>query len=382
MTGCLFKQGTIGVLKWVLSVSFVLVTACSNKTQFSAAAVGNSNLASSSPMSVGATGSSIYDVHNIYQAQGSTISASKVDIVLIIDDSKSMLDDNRKLASKLSKFIDGLQSSNLDWQACITNTGGQLNSDGSRSWGDSFYWQNSLFYTESLGMVLKKGQQSDLSGVFINTINYIGAEGSGDERGIKAAYNHVLKGDLRYGNSNGCYRADAAAAYIIISDEDERSIGGDYALLETGSIYKPIETEDMPTYFTSVVKSTFGADKKFTVNSIIVRSGDSTCMAAQDIEAKSQYGTFYAELSRLTAGGVGSICDSDYSSNLNLFIDKIKTSIASSFPVDCAPTGDISVKVTPAVSGLSYSMQGLNVLFNKEIPGGHTVEFNYKCKKN
>ena len=59
------------------------------------------------------------DVHYSKKIEAATY---KLDIVLVVDDSNSMLADNQKLAAKLSNFVSKLQNSNIDWQMCATVT--------------------------------------------------------------------------------------------------------------------------------------------------------------------------------------------------------------------------------------------------------------------
>ncbi|QDK36658.1 hypothetical protein [Bdellovibrio sp. NC01] len=307
-----------------------------------------------------------------------TASNNKLDILLVVDDSNSMLADNQKLAAKLAPFVNTLQSNaNLDWQMCVTTTRALPINSTNTAWGASIYWQTG---GSSLSVILKKGQSS-LSSVFTNTINYIGAgwAGTDDERGIKAAYHHVYNGDYHYSNASGCYRADAAIAFIIISDEDERSVGGDASQKYYASELQPLEDDDQPANFVNYVKETFGNDKRFTVNSIIVKPGDTECMKTQDAGgAKSHYGVKYNELSYLTGGGVGSICANDFSTNLNLFVDKITDSL-SSIPLECTPVGEVSVTITPTVGVVSASVQGMNLVFSQPIPAGRQVDIKYQC---
>jgi hypothetical protein len=303
-------------------------------------------------------------------------SNNKVDIVVVLDDSKSMLADNQKLAARLTNFVTSLQNSSLDWQACLTLTNAVT---ANLVWGASMYWQNSTTYSTGLGFILKKGQ-ANLPTIFSNTINYIGAgwAGTEDERAIKAAYHHAYNGDYHYANASGCYRADAAIAYIIISDEDERSVGGDKTQVFYSTEHQPLENEDLPANFVSNIKSTFGNDKRFTVNSIIVKPGDNSCLQAQDVGAKSHFGTKYAELANLTGGGIGSICDADYSTNLNLFADKIISSL-SSIPLECTPAQDPIVSFTPSANGSTFKIQGANLTFDTPIQAGTTINIEYKC---
>lgn len=307
----------------------------------------------------------------------------KLDIVLIVDDSNSMLPDNRKLAANLSGFISKLDNSYLDWQMCATVTRAIPLADGREAWGASIYWQKSTSYQapSEIGWILKKGTPN-LSTVFSSTIEYIGAgwQNSDDERGIKAAWRHAYNGDLHYNPNSGCYRSDSAVAYIIISDEDERSIGGDASQQVYQGELKPLEDEDKPDVFVSAFKSTFGADRRFTVNSIIVKPGDSTCKASQDSgTAKSHYGFKYAELSNMTGGGVGSICENDFSQNLNLFFDRIQDSL-SSIPLECAPyNGNITVTITPSIGTVQSRIVGQTLVFDTPVPAGKTIDLRYQC---
>lgn len=321
---------------------------------------------------------SLRDVHynNVVTATN-----NKLDVVLIVDDSNSMLPDNQKLAANLSGFVTKLQNSNIDWQMCATVTRALPITSTQSAWGASIYWQQSSTPSSSLGMILKKGQ-SNLSAIFTNTINYINAGwvGSDDERAIKAAYRHVYNGDLRYQPNNGCYRSDSAIAYIIISDEDERSIGGDASQQVYSHELKPLENEDKPDVFVDFVKSTFGASRRFTVNSIIVKPGDTACKTSQDSGgAKSHYGFKYAELSNLTGGGIGSICDTDYSANMNLFFDRIQDSL-SSVPLECAPYGgNLTVTITPTIGPVQSRIEGMNLVFDTPVPAGRTIDIQYQC---
>lgn len=368
-------------VSWASVLLVLALTGC-GPVQFSASSTTDDDTATEGTPSPTPTPTvtpdSFRDVHYTNTVQATD---NKLDIVLVIDDSNSMLPDNRKLAARLSSFVSKLQASSIDWQMCATVTRALPVSSTKIAWGASIYWQQSSTPSTSLGMVLKKSQNVDLNSVFSHTIEYIGAgwAGSDDERGIKAAYHHVYNGDYRYNPNNGCYRADSGIAFIIISDEDERSIAGDSSQQVYQGELKPLEDEDKPQVFIDYVRSTFGNDRRFTVNSIIVKPGDSTCKNTQDTgSAKSHYGFKYAELSQLTGGGIGSICDSDYSKNLNLFIDKIKNSL-SSVPLECTPVGTVSVTITPSIGPVESRIEGMSLVFGTPVPAGRTIDITYKC---
>ncbi len=309
-----------------------------------------------------------------------TLQDNQIDVQLIIDDSKSMLADNQKLAARLQNFVSDLTTAGFDWQMCATVTRAQQisSSDSNLYWGASRYWVGNPNSTAP--WILKAGT-SNVGQIFSDTITNIGAGwvGSDDERGIKAAWWHLWNGDINYSGNSGCYRKEAGLATIIISDEDERSVGGDYSQVYYAGEWQPLEEDDQPIHYYSLVREVFGPTKRFTVNSIIVRPGDTACMASQDAAgSKSHYGYKYNELALMATGTVGSICDSDYSTNLKYFKDQIVREMGS-LPLECAPVGgQVSVSVSPSMT-VTTSVSGSTLYFSPKIPAGSTIKADYQC---
>lgn len=318
------------------------------------------------------------------------VNPNKVDILLVIDDSGSMKTDQLKLAEKLSGFASQLESASvpMDWQMCVTVTRDQL-INGKYYWGASVNW---VGYTPSTGTpqyILKKGT-TGLNNIFTKTIDAIGSGvvGSGDERGLKAAYHHFYNGEPEVTGSSGCYRKDAAVAVIVISDEDERSVGGDCSRIKTNmnedpTTCKELESEDYPNTLLTQAKNMFGTNVRFTFNSIVV--ADSTCEQTQDTtadekgdKAPSHKGIKYMEMSNLVNGGIGNICASDFSSNLNVFKDKIVNSL-SSLTLECAPVAGTLTVAIDNVSTTDYTLNGANLKFNNAVVEGKTVTMTYQC---
>lgn len=302
---------------------------------------------------------------------------NQVDILLVVDDSKSMLEDNRKLAQKLQGFVTDLGVAGVDWKMCATVTRAQdVYNNGKLYWGASRNWIN---YVGTPAWILNRGVTDPYS-IFTATIENIGAgwAGTDDERGIKAAYWHT-----EYSQYNTCYRDEASLSVIMISDEDERSVGGDKSVAYYPDETKPLEADDLASSYVNKVKQKFGLDKRLTVNSIIVKPQDTTCMSAQDAngQSKSHYGYQYDELSRLTNGFSSSICAADYSANLNYFKERIINNL-SSIPLECAPVGQIEVSVTPSMGGVSTRLENNNLVFTPAVPKGHTISLGYNCPRN
>lgn len=335
----------------------------------------------------------------------------KVDVILIVDDSNSMASDSAKLASKMSGFLSSLQNSaGVDWQMCLTVTRPKVDANctevplgtGYSAWGLAFAWQG---IGTSPSYVLKTGASS-IQSIVQNTIQglytYDSASGkylayacTNDERGIKSAYHHM-------DNWPSCYRSDAALAYILISDEDERSVGehaADYQAmgeLASDEANKPVDltTEGPGALQQKILKK--WPTKKMTFNSIVVvpppagsEKTKTVCKVSQDQDVTasatakplSRYGYFYKQASALMNGSVGSICDNDFSVNLNNIYTKVTNSL-SSFALQCIPFNNVirNLQVSPSMGNLpSYSISGATINFNPAIPEGSTVSFKYDC---
>lgn len=301
-----------------------------------------------------------------------------VDFLLVLDDSNSMLPELTKLSQKLASFVSSLEASNISWQMCLTTTRG-ISSGGTVSYGHTYNWNNHN-PTGGSPAVLTAGTPN-LNSIFTNTIQnlLIGGGVSGDERGTKALIDHVRKA-----SSNNCYRANAALSVILVSDEDVRSIGGDTSKIKPGDAtasYQPLEDDDMPDTVISEVQRLRGSDIPFTFSSIIVKPGDITCEAEQDVDASPSHpGYLYQELSLKTDSGVGSICDADYSNSLKAFKDKIVNSLSQMILV-CTP---IDKKINVSINGSitkNFKLDKNILKFSSSIPEGTRIDLSYRCKE-
>lgn len=294
----------------------------------------------------------------------------QVDFLLVLDDSNSMLPELQKLSARMASFVSFLEASQIDWQMCVTTTRGTM-------FGAHLPWKNYSPAGSTPAYVLKRGG-GDLNTIFQSTINSvtIGGGDSGDERAIKAAY-------VSFQNLGPCYRPGAAVSVIAISDEDERSVGGDPGKVkakDAAGAYLALEPEDMPLNLVSRAQASFGVGLRFTFNSIIVKPNDRACEAEQDIDTSPSHpGYVYSLMSNVTDGGVGSICDADYSANLNTFKDKIVNSL-NQVTLQCEPVpGTLKVKINDQwVSNFKTEKKLLK--FAKSLVEGTRIELVYECK--
>lgn len=290
-----------------------------------------------------------------------TPASNSVDVILIIDDSASMKEDQTKLATRMAGLLSDLDSANIDYQVCLTTT-------------DINYYKGSPIKWKGPETFIINKSTPNKNTVFTTTIDALGAEWSSDEQGIKAMY--LMIKDFR---ASGCLRPQAALTTILVSDENERSVGGNKSW--SASQYQPLTTENYPDTLIDYVKSTFNTatfTKPFIWNSIIVKPGDTTCETQQDAQSSpSFFGTLYAELSTKTNGHIGSICDSDYSQSLKYIKERTVNNMPG-LTLECTPLNNPKVSFEPQVT-TTISVQGNQLKFNPAIPESVKVTATYTC---
>ncbi len=302
------------------------------------------------------------------------ITPKNVDILIVDDNSRSMETEQRNMAEKFPSFVHALNTSmggEMNWQLGIVTT--DMDSDTAVAKGG-----NLVEYNGAPGTYVVNRQTYDVFSLFSNTIQMtIDANhyGSGDERGIYAAKRAVEK------NQGGWLRSDATLSVIILSDEDERTNGGQ-------RFGQPMEAgKDYPSDLINAVQAKFGTRKKLTVHSIIVPPGDVGCLSSQRTQeatgANGEYGTNYKKLSELTGGIVGTVCADDYGSQLTEIGTVIEQTL-SSIPLECTPIGN-DVRVTPKVPStleVNATLSGDKLTFSPPLPEGSVVNLRYKCPAN
>jgi hypothetical protein len=300
--------------------------------------------------------------HHVNQNQYVTPAMNSVDVILIVDDSGSMEEDNSKLSHRLNTLVSDLDALNVDYHMCITTT-------------DTSYWHGSPAYWIGLNkQVILDKNTPNKNKIFIDTMNAVGTMGSSDERGIFALNSMMANFD-----QTGCIRSEASLATILISDEDERSVGGIAAL--SSSQYRALEPGDTPANVIANVHNKYDSQnfvKSFLWNSIIVKPGDTACQAKEDAQiSPSFYGRLYAQLSNLTGGYAGSICSADYTQHLRYIKDRIVNSLAG-MKLQCVPVGSPVVTFSQPVT-TNVTVVGDTLKFLPVIPEGVTIHASYNC---
>lgn len=297
-----------------------------------------------------------------------------VDILFVVDNSGSMEQEQKDIGLKIGGFLDKIKD--LNWQIAITTTDENVMTksatDVARPWGDG---QLRSFDGEAgMNFILKPNSLplvADLEKMLGDAMN-VGIKGSGNERGINAAYRAIERSAAASVNKD-FIRADARLAIVVISDEDECSTG--LAECKAGT-----EESSTPANLLKKAADTLGANKVVSFNSIIYIPNDATCKTG------GNEGKVYQQLTDLTGGVKGSVCSNDFSGPLAALGQKV-TELVKSVTLTCVPedkngdgSPDLTVKLADGSTMTSgFTISGASVTFAAALPAG-MHKFDYFCK--
>ncbi|WP_374030046.1 Ig-like domain-containing protein [Bdellovibrio bacteriovorus] len=268
----------------------------------------------------------------------------KVDVLFVVDDSGSMIEEQKNMAAKVGSFVSKI--SHMDWRAAVTTTD-LINYDGRLVQIKNL--PNTYFVSSAMNPATA---QVELGA----TIEGLGINGSGAEQGIAATNRAVTR---RFEAPNATFfRNDAALAVVLISDEDESG----NTMLNSGE------------NLISTIKAAW-PEKNFSFSSIV--KSYATCTTGA-------MGTKYLALSKLTGqnlkGGavVGCVGDVDYTSVLSKIGDSVQN-IHNMVSLSCSPyKTSVNVKKGATVYNGTRTLAGAALSFSTSLPVG-SYTLTYQC---
>ena len=347
------------------------------------------------------------------QAFDYNVRVGEVDLLFVTDNSGSMYLEQEQMASRFPGFLDSIFD--LDYQIAIITTDISASPDnGPDKYNGQGALQDGKFITfpRSGTTVLRNEDQSaSLHGQnildFQETVARPESDAcdddpnfekcpSGDERGI-----YAVNMALDRAENASFFRPSGHLAIVILSDEDERSVGGknpsEGGENSTRGKRFPLEDYDRPETLVDKTAAQLGATKTVSVHSIIIKPGDTSCKAEQDAQGNQwtygEYGDVYERLSnpsndlqargRLMPGVTGTICSKNYTKELGDIKNKINQNI-SEIQLPCTPVLDtVDVTYAPLTSfEVTFDVDVNNrVTFNPALPAGTTVNLKYECPR-
>lgn len=313
--------------------------------------------------------------------------AQITDILFVVDNSRSMYEEQVEMESKFPDFLNKLNK--LDYRIGITTT--DISSDGksidpvnlpnaSNGYGAlqdgrliSFN-NGAPYLSGSLGSSV---EQSYFQNTIARNETRICENGahtssncpSGVERGILAAAMTIEN------NPSDFIRPTGHMAVVFLSDEDEGSDG--YGVVR--------DSREYPANFVNSFRSRY-PNKSLKAHSIIIQPNTNEGAHCYSLQAREkpigQYGIMYSQLTDLTNGVQGSICAANYTSQLQ----EIGQSVAQTREVlPCPPINNqLKVSYLPKPSyqvTYSYNSFQNEVLFSKPLPKGTKIRFEFSCKE-
>lgn len=298
------------------------------------------------------------------QAQVQNVNVStnnKVDVLVVIDNSGSMSEEQANMAARFGGFLDKLAG--LDWQVGIVTT--DVSSNANLKDGRLVQIKNKTNYILTSAMDLAVAKTD-----FAATIQRPSSEGSGNEQGIAATYRAIQRSTSTLAvnlPNNQLFRAGAALSVLVVTDADETNPNG-------------TQTQNKPQELVNLINSTYPG-KRFKFSSIIVKPGDSACKNQSNNEG---YGYAYEALSTLTGGIVGTVCSQDYANQLaqvaDATVDLINSVDLTCAPVDTTGDGVADVQITTADGSTppNFTITGLKLNLSRALPAGNNT-IRYTC---
>lgn len=318
------------------------------------------------------------------------VTSGEVDMLFVDDNSGSMYPEQVEMANRFPGFLDSIYR--LDYRIAVITTDIYNNGGGFLSFpnGGKYLSNKSRVidakHNENITQFQNTIKRSETIDCDTFRIKYPGADDpdwcpSGDERGIYAMNLAIARGDQR-----SFFRSGGHLAVVILSDEDERSNGGNFSGFE-------LQELDTPLSFVQRTKTYLGATKSVSVHSIIIRPGDTYCHSLQNSQSgvKGFYGYSYAALSNpdqalrnagnIVGGELGNICSSNYTTELGNIAARLNQHQPPVLP--CMPeNGQVQVSYDPSPGvAISYSIDSSRRLHLSPVPtAGQHVNLSFKCK--
>lgn len=276
----------------------------------------------------------------------------KADILIVIDNSKSMKYEQKNMADRVEKMLSVLKG--IDWQIAVTTTDPR-NVDLGDGRLIPIYEGNGSLILKSTAMSEQEAQHK--LGMTLQRTE----KGGNGEQAINATYRFIERALGKSTAYKKLFRENSNFAVIAITDEDESNN----------------EFRNEPKNLIDLVSTSFKQQKVFTWHSIITKPNDKKC---KDTNGET-YGVRYARFSEMTGGIIGSVCESDYGAQLTGIGNSI-VNMSKSISLTCQALSQypIVVKKDGVVYNKPFVQEGINLKFNDFLEAG-TYSVDYSCLK-
>jgi hypothetical protein len=286
-----------------------------------------------------------------------TATDNQIDVLFVVDNSPSMKDEQKSMATKIESFMDRVKG--FDWQIGVVTTDP----------AHHLYGDGQLQKYPNGSYILKSNLDAQTAKNLFGQTVQREETGSSSEQGIRATNRAIQRslGSKPDPEHKQFFRDQSALAVVVLSDENESGA----EMINSGS------------ELLKLVDKTWGAQKVFQFHSIIVRPGDEKCRQAATV-GDHYFGTAYARLTKLTNGVLGSICEPDYGNQLRLIGQSVANS-KTTYDLDCKPkdlNGDGNADVLVTMVGgkpvPNFVITDSQIIFSKPPEAGQYM-IDYFC---
>jgi hypothetical protein len=216
---------------------------------------------------------------------------ANVDILWVIDNSPSMVQEQEEVGRRFADFIGHLEETNIDFHlGVITTDMDEENPDAAHLVGDP---------------AVIDSEVPDYQAVF-NARVQVGVDGSDMERGLEAAYQALTEPIASDANA-GFLRREATLSIIFVSDENDCSDQGALPATSDGSAcYDDAELLTPVRDFVEDFRSLKDDPTQVIASAVVGPEVNEGCL-------DSVPGTRYRSIAENTGGVEGNICDHDFS---------------------------------------------------------------------
>lgn len=236
----------------------------------------------------------------------------QVDILLVVDSSGSMTEEQAKLAANFQGFISAFEEAVVDYHIGVITTDAANESVAGLLQGDP------LFITP---------ETPDAEAAFAQNVK-VGDRGTGLEMGLETARLALSEPRVSVENA-GFYRENASLSIVIFSDEDDLS---------------PLSVDGYLNFFASLKGDAAYRDHSLMNVSAVVGDVPYGC-SSEDDSGSADAGTRYVDAAIRSEGVYDSICSSDFApvvTALGLDLSGLREEF---FLTRCARTKSLEVRV-------------------------------------
>lgn len=300
-----------------------------------------------------------------------------VDIIFVIDNSRSMHIEQQSIANQFDQFLDSIQD--LDYRIALMTvdiSDSPNNRDRTYQDGHFIRFKNGRKYLSNSD---NRSQHRENIRLFKSAVQRPESiecledgredECPDDERAICA-----LNKSLNISSQRDFFRKTSHLMVIILSDEDERS-SEEYRKQQwdLDRVDYRLTPCDDPRNFYSKVAQRIGLHTGISVHAIIIPPGDDECLAEQnDALGQGYYGKIYKKFAKpsgrilreypyITSGQVLSICDRSFGAQLGRLSEYLQEPLPITLPCEPYRLQNVRLVDDGGSENVRYELEGKNL---------------------